>query len=190
MDLLTIIVIAIGLAMDCFAVSITQGMGADVHSYTNPPKPVSMAVLFGVFQGCMPLIGYHAGTLFAYFFSRYAPWIALVLLASIGGKMIWESLHEKKDLDAVDWSYGRLLLLAVATSIDALSVGFTIVDYSIPMVFGSAAIIGIVTHLTCFAGLKIGTRFGTRLSGNAKIVGGIILIAIGIEICIKGYLMV
>ncbi len=83
---------------------------------------------------------------------------------------------------------GLLIVQGIATSIDALSVGFAIEDYSVPQMFGSAAIIGIVTHVICFFGLLLGTRFGTKLAGNAKIAGGIILILIGIEICIKGYI--
>ena len=185
MDLLTIIVIAIGLAMDCFAVSIAQGMGANVHSYTNPPKPVSMAVLFGVFQGCMPLIGYHAGTLAADFFSRYTPWIALVLLAAIGGKMIWESLHKKKGLDAVDWSYGRLILLAVATSIDALATGVIFIPVPDRLKTG-VWIIGVVSALFSILGYSIGAIIG-KLKLNVGLIGGLILIGIGIKIWVEGF---
>ena len=97
MDLITILLIAVGLAMDCFAVSIAQGLATNPQDLNCRPKPVTMALLFGLFQGAMPLIGYYAGNVFADFFRLYAPWIALVLLAFIGGKMIWESLHEQNE---------------------------------------------------------------------------------------------
>ena len=101
MDFLSIILIAIGLAMDCFAVSIAQGLGT---TKTVRPQYVLMALLFGLFQGGMPLIGYFAGTFFTDFFSRYAPWIALGLLAFIGGQMIWESFQPKEeDESTANW---------------------------------------------------------------------------------------
>lgn len=105
MSLLDIILIAIGLAMDCFAVSVGQGLSANNTTPVKDiqlPKALLMALLFGIFQGGMPLIGYSAGTLFTEFFSRFSPWIALVLLAAIGGKMIWESLHENIILCKLD----------------------------------------------------------------------------------------
>ena len=203
------VLLGFGLAMDAFSVSLANG-------FTEPSmkknRMLYISGIYALFQFAMPVIGWflvHFAVTFFTGFQKFIPAIALILLAYIGGKMVKEGLDARKcnnngecdkcpqkdceikeSVNQEELTTRLLMLQGIATSIDALSVGFTIVDYSIPMVFGSAAIIGIVTHLTCFAGLKIGTRFGTRLSGNAKIVGGIILIAIGIEICIKGYLMV
>ena len=167
--------------MDCFAVSIAQGLAT---STTDRPKPALMSLLFGLFQGGMPLIGYSAGCIFADFFSRYAPWIALVLLAFIGGKMIWESLHEKEEA-ATGWQINRLLLLAVATSIDALATG--VIFIPVPeMLWLSIAIIGLVSFLFSIGGYHIG-RFVGKLKVNVELIGGIILIAIGLKIWIEGF---
>jgi len=182
MDLLSIILIAIGLAMDCFAVSIAQGLSV-AHS-SERPKPVTMALLFGLFQGGMPLIGYFAGTLFADFFSRYAPWIALALLAFIGGKMIWESLHEKEE-EKAGWGWMHLLVLAVATSIDALATGVIFIPCP-QMVWIGVSIIGLVSFLFAIGGYHIGKYMGRRFRLNVELIGGIILIAIGLKIFIEG----
>ena len=139
MDIFTIIIIAIGLSMDCYAVSIAQGLAVQT---TERPKPILMAVLFGLFQGGMPLIGYFAGNLFADFFRIYAPWIALALLAFIGGKMIWESLHEK-DEEASGWQIKRLIVLAVATSIDALATG--VIFIPVPREYGSVSALSVLS---------------------------------------------
>ncbi|MBR6508540.1 MAG: manganese efflux pump, partial [Paludibacteraceae bacterium] len=160
MDLLSILLIAIGLAMDCFAVSIAQGLTVDIHDTTNRPKPALMALLFGLFQGGMPLIGYYAGSIFSDFFDRYAPWIALGLLAFIGGKMIWESLHEK-DEQPGGWQLKRLLILAVATSIDALATGVIFIPVPERLWLG-VSIIGVVSFLFSLGGYCIGVFVGKR----------------------------
>lgn len=185
MDLLTIIIIAIGLAMDCFAVSIAQGLAVNPQDRTNHPKPITMAVLFGLFQGGMPLIGYFAGSVFADFFSIYAPWIALALLTFIGGKMIWESLHEKND-ESAGWQIQRLLVLAVATSIDALATGVIFIPVPEKVWLG-VGIIGVVSFLFSIGGYHVG-RFVGRLKVNVELIGGIILILIGLKIWIEGFL--
>ena len=183
MDIFTIIIIAIGLAMDCFAVSIAQGLAVQT---TEQPKPILMAVLFGLFQGGMPLIGYFAGNLFADFFRIYAPWIALALLAFIGGKMIWESLHEK-DEEAAGWQIKRLIVLAVATSIDALATG--VIFIPVPeRVWLGVGIIGLVSFLFSIGGYHIGKYVGTRFKINVELIGGIILILIGLKIWAEGFL--
>ena len=147
MDVITILLIAVGLAMDCFAVSIAQGLAVRT---TERPKPLLMAFLFGLFQGAMPLIGYFAGNVFADFFDTYAPWIALTLLAFIGGKMIWESLHEKEE-ETVGWQLNRLLVLAVATSIDALATGVIFIPVPERLWIG-VGIIGLVSFLFSVGG--------------------------------------
>lgn len=193
MDIFSIILIAIGLAMDCFAVSIAKGVVCGTkhpgetlfspsHSWWGP---LAMAVLFGLFQGGMPLIGYFAGTLFSSFFSRFAPWIALALLAFIGGKMIWESFHEEEEKSSADFLPVELLLLAVATSIDALATGVIFIPCPDILWFG-VSIIAITSLFFSLMGYTIGRCFGTRFHFNVELLGGIILIAIGLKIWIEG----
>ena len=176
-----------GLAMDAFSVSMANGL--------NDPKmkKIRMCVIAGVFAGfqfAMPMIGWICvHTVVQYFkaFERAIPWIALILLALIGGKMLCEGIRddspakEKPALGA-----GTLIIQGIATSIDALSVGFTIAEYAIIAAVSACIIIAAVTFVICIVGLMIGRRFGMRLSGKAQILGGIILIAIGIEIFISG----
>lgn len=168
--------------MDCFAVSIAQGLS--VHSSSERPQPLLMALLFGLFQGGMPLIGYFAGSLFSDFFHRYAPWIALLLLAFIGGRMVWESLHDKSE-EASGWQPGRLLLLAVATSIDALATG--VVFIPVPeRLWSGVVIIGLVSGLFSCVGYLIGKLVGEHFRVNVELIGGLILIAIGLKIWLEG----
>ena len=183
MSWFTIILIAVGLAMDCFAVSIAQGLS--VQQRTEQPRPVLMALLFGLFQGGMPLIGYFAGSVFADFFKVYAPWIALALLAFIGGKMIWESFHETEKKAGWAWTY--LLMLSVATSIDALATGVIFIPVPEKVWIG-IAIIGLVSFLFSIAGFIIGKRIGKRFHVNMELIGGLVLIGIGIKICLEGVL--
>ncbi len=202
------VLLGFGLAMDAFSVSLANGFA---EPSMKKKRMLYISGIYAFFQFAMPVIGWflvHFAVTFFTGFQKFIPAIALILLAFIGGKMVKEGIDARKcnnngqcdncpnkecdikeSVTQGELTTRLLMLQGIATSIDALSVGFTIADYSIPMVFGSAAIIGVVTYITCFAGLGIGTRFGTRLSGNARIVGGIILIAIGLEICIKGYLM-
>ena len=117
------------------------------------------------------------------------PWIALVLLVYIGGKMMWDGIHEKEGEEEIPAiGLGMLLVQGIATSIDALSVGFTIADYNWIMALVSALIIAAVTFVICMAGLIIGKKFGTKLAGKASVFGGVILIVIGIEIWLTGIL--
>ena len=181
MDLLTILIIAVGLAMDCLAVSVAQGLAVKP---SERPRPLLMALLFGLFQGGMPLIGYFAGSLFAAFFDTYAPWIALALLAFIGGKMVWESLHEKQET-ATGWRLSRLLILAVATSIDALATG--VIFIPVPeMLWMGIGLIGLVSFLFSIAGYHVGKEMGRLFRLNLEMIGGIVLIGIGLKIWIEG----
>lgn len=201
------ILLGFGLAMDAFSVSLANGFA---EPSMKKGRMMYISGIYAVFQFAMPVIGWllvHFAVTFFSGFQKFIPFIALILLAFIGGKMVIEGLKSRKcqnngecencpnndcdireEVGKSEISTKLLMIQGVATSIDALSVGFTIEGYSILMVFVSALIIGVVTHIICFAGLLLGTRFGTRLAGNAKIVGGIILIAIGIEICVKGVL--
>lgn len=183
MDLLSICLIAVGLAMDCFAVSVSQGICVNQWN----PKILLMALLFGLFQGGMPLIGYYAGSLFASFFSRFAPWIALALLVYIGGKMIWESFHKQEEeiCHRSPWDIKHLLVLAVATSIDALATGVIFIPVPQSLWLG-ISIIALVSFLFALLGYGIGVQVGKRFTLNVEMIGGIILIIIGLKIFIEG----
>ena len=188
MSVLTIILFSIGLAMDCFAVSISKGLAVDIHEvFAKRQHPWLMAVLFGLFQGGMPLIGYYAGTLFRDFFSRYAGIIALALLGYIGGKMIYESCkHQTSDVkhDA-DFSLKTLFVLAVATSIDALATGVIFIPYPEQLWFG-ISIIALGSFLFSIIGYLIGVFIGSKFKVNVELIGGIILVGIGLKIFIEG----
>lgn len=187
MFILNSVLFGVGLAMDAFSVSLANGL--------NEPKMrrgriCIIAGTFGFFQALMPIIGWvciHTIAQIFTWFQSFIPWIALVLLLYIGGKMLIEGL-KKKDEDENEKRLGKrgLLLQGIATSIDALSVGFTIADYDWQSALAESLIIGVVTAAVCVAGLYIGRKFGTRLAGKASVLGGIILIAIGLEIFIKG----
>ncbi len=186
MSIPTIILMAIGLAMDCFAVSVCKGLTSP-HGYVpRYIKPILMALLFGAFHACMPLIGYFAGSIFASFFERFAPWVALSLLGFIGCKMIYDSLHDDDDKrHLADFSFLGLLSLAFATSMDTLATGVIFIPH--PEVLWLA--VG-VTAATCFVfsmtGFILGHIVGTRLRINVNILGGVILILIGVKIFIEG----
>ena len=182
--ILNSILFGIGLAMDAFSVSVANGL-------RNPPMHTSRRMIiagtFGCFQTMMPLLGWfcvHSIAEAFQAFQPYIPWIALVLLAFIGGKMIWEGLHDQSEAESLQG--GALFIQGIATSIDALSVGFTIAEYELFFAVTESLIIGIVTFGLCLAGLLLGGRIGSRISGKAGIVGGIILILIGTEIFVTG----
>lgn len=180
MDVITIILIAIGLAMDCFAVSIAKGLANGRWQR----QALWMVLLFGIFQGAMPLIGYFAGAVFSAFFSRFAPWIALVLLGYIGSKMIWDSLHNEKETHSNDTP---IWLLAIATSIDALATGVVFIPYP-EVLWMAIGIIALVSFVFSLVGYCIGWKVGERFTFNVELLGGIILIAIGLKICLEGIL--
>ncbi len=176
-----------GLAMDAFSVSMANGLN---EPKMKKSKMLAVAGVFAAFQAVMPLIGWFCvHSLLEHFtvFEKFIPWIALVLLLFIGGKMLAEGFcGEEENCAAKKLTFLGLMLQGVATSIDALSVGFTIAEYNFAMAFASAFIIAAVTFAVCSAGLAIGKKFGTTLSGNAQILGGIILILIGLRIFISG----
>ena len=180
--------LGVGLAMDAFSVSMANGL--------NDPgmKKTRMCVIAGVFaafQAFMPMTGWicvHTVKQYFQSFEKLIPWIALILLLYIGGKMLLEGIRSKEEEEETSkaLTVSVLILQGIATSIDALSVGFTIADYGWLMALVCSMIIAVVTFVICLAGLLIGKKFGTRLSGKASILGGVILIAIGIEIFISG----
>ena len=181
------ILLGAGLAMDAFSVSLANGLN---EPYMTKGRMCRIAGVFSFFQWMMPMIGWicvHTIVVFFSSFEKLIPWIALILLLFIGGKMLIEGIRDKgENPENTVLKPSALFVQGVATSIDALSVGFTIAEYGLIMAFVCAMIIGTVTFIICFAGLCIGKKFGTRLAGKASIIGGIILIAIGLEIFIKG----
>ena len=183
------VLLGTGLAMDAFSVSLANGLR---EPFMSRKRMCTIAGMFSLFQWAMPMIGWICvHTVVSYFteFERAVPWIALILLLFIGGKMVSEGIGNKTgDEEHVGTGMAALLLQGVATSIDALSVGFTIAGYGLLMAFTASVIIGIVTFVICYAGLVIGKKFGTGFAGRASILGGIILIGIGIEIFVKGML--
>ncbi|MBE6975954.1 MAG: manganese efflux pump [Ruminococcaceae bacterium] len=182
------ILLGIGLAMDAFSVSLANGLN---EPGMRPRKMTLAAGIFGIFQGLMPLIGWICiHTLVQYFHALEAliPWIAMVLLCHIGGKMLYEGIKCKDGACEIKRvTLAGLIVQGIATSIDALSVGFTIAEHSLIMALVAAGIIAAVTFVICMAGLYIGKKAGTKLAGKAGILGGAILIIIGLEIFITSW---
>lgn len=182
------ILLGVGLAMDAFSVSLANGLH---EPKMRTRRMCLIAGVFAVFQALMPMAGWVCvHTVVQYFqaFERLIPWIALALLGFIGGKMLYEGIKgEDACEDAPGVGLGALLVQGVATSIDALSVGFTIADYDLLSAMVAALIIAAVTFAVCMAGLFIGRKAGTKLAGKAGILGGAILIFIGLEIFITSF---
>ena len=180
--------LGVGLAMDAFSVAMANGIR---EPKMNTGKMCGIAGIFAVFQGLMPLIGWICiHTVVQYFsaFQDWIPWIALALLGYIGGKMLYEGIRSQScPVVPAVLGLGALLVQGIATSIDALSVGFTIAEYLLPMALLCALIIAAVTFIICLVGLYIGKKAGSCLSGKAGIVGGAILIIIGLEIFITSW---
>lgn len=183
------VLLGVGLAMDAFSVSMANGL--------NEPKMKSgrislIAGCYGFFQFAMPMIGWICvHTIVVYFqkFEKFIPWIALILLLYIGGKMLIEGIKGAADENSDTekrLGFGTLIVQGIATSIDALSVGFTIADYGVLMAVAASVIIAVVTFGICIGGLIIGKTVGNKISNKATILGGVILIGIGIEIWVRG----
>lgn len=181
------ILLGVGLAMDAFSVSLANGLN---DPKMRLPRMNLIAGVFGGFQALMPMIGWVCvHTIIQYFqmFEKIIPWIALILLLGIGGKMLLDGIKgEEEEEMKVGLGIGTLLVQGVATSIDALSVGFTIAEYELIMAVCCALLIAAVTYVICMSGLVLGKKFGTKFAGKATILGGVILILIGIEIFVKG----
>ena len=176
--------LGVGLAMDAFSVSVANGLS---DSGMNRSRLIRIAACFAFFQFIMPLAGWVClHTVVEYFsaFQKYIPWIALILLVFIGSRMILEAFRGGEEKD-VQLGRGELLAQGVATSIDALSVGFTIADYDLRAALTASSIIALVTFCLCAAGVRIGMVFRMHLSRYASILGGLILIGIGIAVFIR-----
>lgn len=186
MSLLELLIIAIGLSMDAFAVSIGKGLSLQKIRLSHALK---VGLWFGGFQALMPLIGYLLGSTFAEIVSAYDHWVAFILLALIGGNMIKESLEKdddckcnKKGKDG--FGFATMFTLAVATSIDALAIGVTFAFFKVAII-PAIITIGITTFLFSIAGLKIGNIFGCKYKSQAELFGGVILILIGLKILLE-----
>ena len=182
------IALGAGLAMDAFSVSLANGLN---EPCMKTRKMCGVAGIFSLFQFAMPIAGWicvHTIVQYFAFFGKLIPWIALALLGYIGGKMLYEGITCKDEGDCECRAIGlsALLVQGIATSIDALSVGFTIADYDWVKALVCGLVIAIVTFAICLVGLLLGKTFGTKLAGKASILGGSILIIIGIKIFVEG----
>lgn len=185
MDIFAIFFIALGLAMDCFAVSVTSGLTIKKVKVLNA---LSIAFSFGSFQAIMPIIGWLAGVSIVHFISDFDHWLAFILLCIIGGRMIYESTKLEANENKMDpLNIYMLLMLSIATSIDALAVGLSLSFLRISIVLPSI-VIGIVTFVISFFGVYVGGRIGHFFEQKIEMVGGLILIGIGIKILI-GHLL-
>lgn len=181
MSILGLFILAVGLSMDAFAVSVCKGLSL------GKIKPKHMCIAgawFGGFQALMPLIGYFLGSFFAEMIEKYDHWVAFVLLAIIGGNMIKESFGKDEKVDS-SMDVKSMLLLAIATSIDALAVGVTFAFLQVQIV-PAVSFIGVITFIFSAVGVKIGSLFGTKYKSKAELFGGIVLVLIGIKILLEG----
>lgn len=187
MFFLNSVLLGVGLAMDAFSLSLANGLN---EPQMKKSRMCGIAGIFAGFQALMPMAGWVCvHTIVQYFkiFEKFIPWIALILLSFIGGKMLVGCIRNKSPQEGQQCvGHGMLFIQGIATSIDALSVGFTIAGYGWVMALVAALVISVVTFIICMAGLMIGKRFGAKLSNKAQILGGVILIAIGLEIFIRG----
>lgn len=177
--------IGVGLSMDAFAVSVCKGLGM---SRLNMRQAAVISLFFGGFQALMPLIGWALGSQLTDFIAPIDHWIAFGLLAFVGGKMLWDAFHEGDEAEGVQTDekldLKELLMLAIATSIDALAVGITFAFLQVAIV-PSITIIGLTTFVISFAGVAVGHFFGARFEKPATIVGGVVLILIGVKILLE-----
>jgi putative Mn2+ efflux pump MntP len=178
--MIDVFLLAMALSMDAFAVSI--GLGTK-HSDKKLSLGLMAALYFGLFQGVMPLIGYAAGSGVFDWVDEYAPWIAFILLALVGGKMIYESRSEGIEEDIVKITHRMMLILALATSVDAMAAGFSLTILEVNPLY-ACFIIGLTTFVFSWFGILIGAKSGTYLESKAELLGGVVLILIGFKILI------
>ena len=181
MGLIELFLIAVGLSMDAFAVSVCKGLAMTKCTFK---KAAIVGLWFGGFQALMPAIGYVLGAQFQEAIASIDHWIAFVLLALIGGNMIHEALDNDEEEADASLNVKTMFLLAVATSIDALAIGITFAFLKVNII-PAVCFIGIVTFIISFAGVKIGNVFGARYKNKAEIVGGVILILLGLKILLE-----
>lgn len=181
MSLITIIFIAFGLAMDAFAVSISNGLNLKKF---NINFAIKLGVFFGGFQALMPILGYLASLSIRDYIAKFDYWIAFILLTLIGSKMIYEAFVIDENKDKKELSFYMLIILSIATSIDALAVGVSLTFLKVN-IMAPAVIIGIITFFMSFLGVLIGSKFGKFFENKIEILGGIILIGIGLKILLE-----
>lgn len=186
MGIVELFLIAVGLSMDAFAVSVCKGLGM---KRINFKVAVVLALFFGGFQALMPVIGWALGSQFLWLISPIDHWIAFILLAIIGGKMLREAFHDDEDdsddsSDANVIDLGEYLMLAIATSIDALAMGISFAALSVNIV-AAASFIGVITFVLTLAGVAVGHFFGARYEKPATVVGGVVLILIGLKVLLE-----
>lgn len=182
MDIITMLLLALGLSMDAFAVSITNGM---VYLNYKKKDVVLAAITFGFFQGFMPVVGYFAGRQFSGLIQNLDHWIAFLLLGYIGGKMMWDALHEDDENESPkEFKTKDLVVQGIATSIDAMAVGISFALFEIN-ILSVALLIGIITFVVCLIGAVLGKKIGQLIKGKALFAGGLILVAIGLKIFIE-----
>lgn len=182
MSILSIILTAIGLAMDAFAVSLTIGMSVNNKEKSN--IAIKCGIYFGLFQGIMPLLGWLLGIKFTKYIQKVDHWIAFILLCFIGIKMIIDSLKSEEDVEEKEYNNKTFLILAIATSIDALAIGVTFAFLKINII-SSVLIIGIITFILSMAAVYLGKIIGNFIKNKAGILGGIILIIMGLKILLQ-----
>lgn len=182
MGLVELFILAVGLSMDAFAVSICKGLSLERIKIRHM---CAAGAWFGGFQALMPLIGYCLGSVFSEIITKYDHWVAFVLLAVIGGNMIKESLDRSEECSDPSMTVKSMFMLAVATSIDALAVGVTFAFLSVE-ILPAVSFIGVITFILSAIGVKIGSIFGTKYKSKAELFGGIVLILIGLKILAEG----
>ena len=183
LNLADVLLLSLGLAMDAFAVSICKGLATQKLNFKYA---LTVGLYFGVFQGIMPLIGYLLANSFIRYIERFDHWIAFILLAAIGISMIVEAIKGDEDKADDSLKVSTMLVLAVATSIDALAVGISMACAKMEIhILAAVAIIGVVTLVLCMAGVKIGNVFGAKFKRKSEIAGGVILILIGAKILLE-----
>ncbi len=184
MGILELLLVALGLSMDAFAVAVCKGLNM---SKINYKRGALIALFFGTFQALMPLIGWFLGVQFEEYIVSFDHWVAFILLGFIGGKMIWEACEKEKEECCPDkFSIGELFVLAIATSIDALAVGITFALIA-PSTGISVAVIliGVITFALSFVGVVIGNKFGAKYKKRAELAGGVILCLMGLKILLE-----
>ena len=181
--LISSLFLGIGLAMDACAVSMANGLNEPKMKFR---KTLFIALMFGVFQGAMPLIGYLVGCKILTKIEWIIPWAALIILGYLGGKMIYDGIKGEEENEAKSLTLKVIFVQAIATSIDALSVGFTIANYKLIEALVCVGCVAIITFAICLGAVYVGKKFGTKLGNKAILIGGIILALIGIEIFVSG----
>ena len=181
MSLIELFLIAVGLSMDAFAVAVCKGLAMPKMSWKGA---AIVGLYFGGFQALMPFLGYLLGAGFKDAISAYDHWVAFILLALIGGNMIRESREDEEESLNASLSFRSMVLLAIATSIDALAVGVTLAFLDVP-ILSSVCFIGVVTFCLSLVGVKAGNVFGCKYKSKAEFVGGLVLILIGLKILLE-----